>query len=216
MGGFKMVNKSTLSLFDRRKFLANILPAGSLFCLGCRNLFSLPLLQEQSQDKANEHKFQHNSNLTFEQAFQFAYQGNIGILQKLADDIGKDKFIEMLKKAASEFAAEGIKQALNRLPNNDFATFVNLFVNNPQFKNTFTFDVVEQSNNVFEIKVTECLWAKTVRGLSQPNAAELGYASICYPDYAVAKAFNPKLKMIRDKTLMQGDAYCNHRYIFEG
>jgi hypothetical protein len=121
----------------------------------------------------------------------------------------------MLKKAASEFAAEGIKQALNRLPNNDFATFVNLFVDNPQFKNTFTFDVVEQSNNVFEIKVTECLWAKTVRGLSQPNAAELGYASICYPDYAVAKAFNPKLKMIRDKTLMQGDAYCNHRYIFE-
>jgi hypothetical protein len=210
-----MYIKTPFKNLNRRQFLTGILPAGTLFCLGCCNVFGFTQSQEKTEATSDKHKFQQNSNLTFEQAFQFAYQGNIGILQKLADDIGKDKFIEMLKKAASEFAAEGIKQALNRLPNNDFATFVNLFVNNPQFKNTFTFDVVEQSNNVFEIKVTECLWAKTVRGLSQPNAAELGYASICYPDYAVAKAFNPKLKMIRDKTLMQGDAYCNHRYIFE-
>jgi len=206
--GFKNLN--------RRQFLTGILPAGTLLCLGCCNVFGFTQSQEKTKATSDKHKFQQNSNLTFEQAFQFAYQGNIGILQKLADDIGKDKFIEMLKKAASEFAAEGIKQALNRLPNNDFATFVNLFVDNPQFKNTFTFDVVEQSNNVFEIKVTECLWAKTVRGLSQPNAAELGYASICYPDYAVAKAFNPKLRMVHDKTLMKRHAYCNHRYIFKG
>jgi len=31
-----------------------------------------------------------------------------------------------------------------------------------------------------------------------------------------ASAFNPKLKMIRSKTLMQGHDCCNHRYVVEG
>ncbi len=208
--------KTSFKNLNRRQFLTGILPAGTLFCPGCRNIFSLPVIQEKSEDKTDKHKFQQSSNLSFEQVFQFAYRGNIATFQKLADQIGKDKFIEMLKKASSEAGAEGVKQSLSRLPNNDFATFVSLFTNNPQFQNTLTFDVVEQSDNVFELKVTECLWAKTVRGLSQPNAAEIGYASICFPDYAVAKAFNPKLKMVRDKTLMQGHSCCNHRYIFEG
>jgi hypothetical protein len=30
------------------------------------------------------------------------------------------------------------------------------------------------------------------------------------------KGFNPKIKLVRDKTLMQGHEYCNHRYIWTG
>jgi hypothetical protein len=36
---------------------------------------------------------------------------------------------------------------------------------------------------------------------------------ICYPDYAVAKGLNPRL--IRAKTLMQGDDSCSLRYVME-
>ena len=43
----------------------------------------------------------------------------------------------------------------------------------------------------------------------------IGHAHVCYGDYAWARGFNPKIKMVRDKTLMQGHEYCNHRYIFE-
>jgi hypothetical protein len=60
--------------------------------------------------------------------------------------------------------------------------------------------------------MTECLWAKT---FLDANAADIGFACVCFPDYAVAQAFNPKMKMIRDKTLMQGHDCCNHRYVIE-
>ena len=38
---------------------------------------------------------------------------------------------------------------------------------------------------------------------------------VCYPDYAIARGRNPKLKLIRTKTLMQGDECCRLRYVKE-
>jgi len=64
-----------------------------------------------------------------------------------------------------------------------------------------------------EIRVTECLWAKTFR---DAKAGDIGYATICYQDYAMSQGFSSKLKMIRSKTLMQGHDYCNHRWVWEG
>lgn len=39
---------------------------------------------------------------------------------------------------------------------------------------------------------------------------------MCFGDFAFAKAFNPNIEMVRDKTLMQGHACCNHRYLWKG
>jgi hypothetical protein len=60
--------------------------------------------------------------------------------------------------------------------------------------------------------VKKCLWAKVFR---DGDAADIGYAMVCYPDYAVARGLNPKLKLIRTKTLMQGDDGCSLRYVME-
>jgi hypothetical protein len=60
---------------------------------------------------------------------------------------------------------------------------------------------------------TECLWAKT---FVDAGAGDLGNAAICHGDYAFARSFNPGIEMVRDKTLMQGHAYCNHRYLWKG
>jgi hypothetical protein len=38
---------------------------------------------------------------------------------------------------------------------------------------------------------------------------------VCYPDYAVAKGLNPKLRLIRTQTLMQGDDICCLRYVMD-
>jgi hypothetical protein len=70
---------------------------------------------------------------------------------------------------------------------------------------------VQDTEKVFELKVTECLWAAVFReaGLG----GELGHATICNMDYQWPNAFNPDFKMERSKTLMQGDDHCNHKYI---
>ena len=73
-------------------------------------------------------------------------------------------------------------------------------------------DIAENTDSVFEVKINECLWAKTFQ---ENNASDIGFSCICYPDFAAAQAFNPKMKLIRTKTLMQGHDCCNHRWIME-
>jgi hypothetical protein len=48
------------------------------------------------------------------------------------------------------------------------------------------------------------------------KAGDIGYAMVCWGDYAWAEGFNPKIKLVRDKTLMEGHDRCNHRYIWTG
>ena len=61
--------------------------------------------------------------------------------------------------------------------------------------------------------MTECIWAKTFLDY---KLGDIGHAHVCWGDYAWAQGFNPKIRMVRDKTLMQGHACCNHRYLWEG
>ncbi len=129
--------------------------------------------------------------------------------------IGKDKFIKMLKKASSEVAEQNVKNIIPNLPKNDFDTFINTMVLTP-FKNTLSMEIVEKTDKVLEIKITECLWAKTIREFKKPDAVDIGYALVCYPEKATTEAFNPKLKVIRTKTLMQGHDCCNSRIVWKG
>ena len=202
----------------RREFLRALLPTGALVCLG--GPFLAPAQEKEKakpsvQPLAMKHKFLVGADVTFEDMFNFAYRDSfIPLMLVLAKAGGREKFVEILKKGSSEAASLGIQNAAKSLPKRDLAAFVTPLKSPDHFwKHVLTFSVVEDSPKVFEVKVTECLWAKTFRGM---NAADIGFATICFPDYAAASAFNPKLKMIRTKTLMQGHDCCNHRYVMEG
>lgn len=201
---------------DRRKFLSTLLPVGGLVCLGCSNLMAGLQEKNPAKNEPEKHKFKMPVDMTYEQVYWMAMRMSIPTLQELLNAIGKEKFLSMLKKATSDAAAKLMKPFLGRFPNRDLTTFANLMINNPNFKNTLSFSVVQNTAEVFELKVTECLWANAARSMKVPDAAEIGYSAFCYADYITASTFNPKIKMVRDKTLMQGHKICNHRYIFQG
>ena len=152
--------------------------------------------------------------MTFKDVYDFAYkQGYIPIMQVLAHEMGKDAFIEMLKKAGAEFGAQHGKMLAKHFPKNDLAAFIAFMKREDRVsQHVWTFETIEETDITFEIKVTECLWADTFR---EADAADIGYATYCHADYAMAQAFNPKMKMIRTKTLMEGHDCCNHRYVME-
>ena len=86
-----------------------------------------------------------------------------------------------------------------------------LAVRIPIAAHSLTMEIIRDTDTVFEMRVTECLLAKVYR---EAKAADLGFNCVCWADYAQAEAFNPKIKLIRDKTLMQGHDHCNHKYVF--
>ena len=187
---------------DRRQLITGLCAASSLACLGCSRLAFAA-----GEGEAPAHKFAAPSEMSFEEVFKNAYANSfIPTMRVLEERIG----LETIQSAASEAAARQIGQMAKAAPSNGLADWVYPLKNPDRFwQHALTFEIVEDTETAFEVRISECLWAKTFR---DADAADLGYACVCHADYAMAQAFNPKLHMIRDKTLMQGCSHCNHRW----
>ncbi len=151
--------------------------------------------------------------MTFAQVFISSYQNQVELLRALSGKIGQERFMKMLKDAASEAAAKGMKMFAESVPTNNLATFAKPLKTPNQFwKHALTVKIEKDTPKELKINVSECLWATTLKKL---KATDIGYAISCHPDFAMAQAFNPKLKMLRTKTLMQGHECCDHHWIME-
>ena len=201
---------------SRRRFISQVLPACSLVCLGCSgSLLGFSPSLSKALQKA-KHKFDEEApmKLTNKQmVILMMGRDHIPFLKALSSEIGEERVKEILKKQTEERGTRIGKMMAKQFGGNDFDTLKKIFSSdNPQFKSSLTMSIAESSDTVHELKVTECIWASVYL---QQKAGDLGWASVCYGDYAMATGFNPKIRMVRDKTLMQGDAYCNHRYLLE-
>jgi hypothetical protein len=184
-----------------RRQLFSILPTGLAACAGCAAQMPPPAPENGPGAK---------SGMTWEAVFRFAYQNNyIPAMKSLQKQIGKERFIRMLQQGVAEAAV--VEMAKNPPPNRDFATWVS-GMRTALVQNALTYTVIEDSPKALEVRVTECLWARIFR---EEGAADIGYAGICHPDFAAASAFNPKIKLVRSKTLMQGRDCCDLRYTVE-
>lgn len=196
---------------SRRLFLTRMLSGGVFLCLGgppCVTAAGRNVLPGQ-------HKFLDDSQMSFKEVYAFAFQGAfIPTLQNLAEAYGGETFIEQLKDASSKSAAQYMKSQAQNMPSNDFASFKTFFKEEDYFwSHVLTKKVVEETETAIEVKITECLWAETFRSA---GAADIGYAVICHPDFAMYNAFNPHIHLVRTKTLMEGDDCCNHRLEWGG
>jgi len=200
---------------SRRKFFRTMIAACPLFCLGGVELFAASEAKKPVQNTGEKHKFLENSNLNYAQVFDFAFAGFfLPIIRNLGNEMNKGEFIEALKRAAEAAGKQSGQFMAKSSPEISLAAYTSVLKNpDPFWQHALTTEIVEDKEKAFEIKVTECLWAKTFR---EAKAGDIGYATICYQDYAMSQGFSPKLKMIRTKTLMQGHEYCNHRWVWEG
>jgi hypothetical protein len=210
------MNQKTWSfLASRREFLKNVMPAGTLFCLGCTGSFARGNAQGQKKPADKKHKFLEDAGMSFQEVFELAYKEFAQLMKYFANEIGKGNLIEMIKRASDEEVKQAAKKETRNLQENDFASFRAEYRKKPDrfWDHILTSTIIEDTDKAIESKITECLFAKTFR---DANAADIGYAYCCHLDFASAQAYNPKLRLIRTKTLMNGDDCCNPRRVWEG
>jgi hypothetical protein len=71
------------------------------------------------------------------------------------------------------------------------------------------YNVIEQSQDAFEIDVTECRYAEFYKELDEP---ELGFLLVCSADFDTAAGFDSDIKLTRTQTIMEGASHCDFRY----
>jgi hypothetical protein len=195
---------------SRRLFLSSAaMCAGGLFCMGGDR--AIATAQQPFVKSLKPQLVAADAKMTFKQVYDFAFNDYIQVLKVLENDIGREKFLPMLQNAASTTAAEQLKRNAPPPPKNTLAAFTS-FDDQYFWSHVLARSIVENTEKAYEMRVTECLWSETFRAA---GAADIGYATICHPDYAMASAFNPKIRMVRTKTLMQGQDCCNHRWVLD-
>lgn len=202
---------------DRRRFLGFAIPT----CAGCLAMRALPSLAQEKPAAAQPapapaapaHKFDAElpAKMTYRDLFRARFGAEFLTLAKfLTRTLGAERSQELLKGFATEQGTAWAKGIAAR-EGSDFAVLRKLFsLDNQSYRHTLTMRVVESTDSAHEIEVTECLWATAC--LDARAGAE-GYAAICFGDHAFAPAFNPRVELLRSKTLMQGHDRCNHRWV---
>jgi hypothetical protein len=144
------------------------------------------------------------------------------MMEALAARIGREKLVEMVKEATGIYWSQRARNYAQRLQKKDLDAFLSWDFDPPIedmdrgkrfWSRALTSQRIEYTPKSYEMKITECLWAQTFR---EVNAADLGFATICYGDEAMAAAFDPRLKLTRTKALMNGDDCCHFRWVWEG
>jgi hypothetical protein len=78
--------------------LFSIIPAGAAGCIGCARTVCA-----QVPPPSSAHNWSEKADITWEEIFRFAYQKDlIPLLNQLAEHIGREEFVAMLRQASDE------------------------------------------------------------------------------------------------------------------
>jgi hypothetical protein len=159
--------------------------------------------------------FKQKTGMTVEETYRFAFQhGRIGQLKWLAEESGREKFVEMLKQYSVEETKLVMTKVVQNMRKRDLGMLKIMMKNmSAPYNYSKVSEIVEDTDNVYEIKHTECIYAKMFR---EDDAADIGYAMMCHDYETVYTTFNPKIKFSNPKNLMKGDDVCIERLVWAG
>jgi hypothetical protein len=201
---------------NRRQFLGAALPACVMGCLAVTALPAAAWKQQASGSQAKSsqppgHVFDAEAprTPTYRDLIKLKFAGVIPLILRLEQTIGREKTIEVLRSSSDAQSRSFGRAAAAQSGANDMAALRAVLTQGPA-THLWVFQIIESTERVFELRVSECLFATILRDGRVDG--ELGHAAQCYGDHGFAEAFNPKLRLVRTKTIMQGHGACNHHF----
>jgi L-2-amino-thiazoline-4-carboxylic acid hydrolase-like protein len=73
-------------------------------------------------------------------------------------------------------------------------------------------DVIEESDARYRFNVTRCKYAEMYRDM---GLGEIGHLLSCQRDGTFCEGYDPRIKLKRTQTIMQGASHCDFDYTFE-
>jgi hypothetical protein len=206
------MDKTPISALDRRHFVTRLMPACSLACLSAGSVAAFVGDGGEKPSTEGLHIFDVpiDIKMTPRQRVFRQNAGQIHLIKTLQGELEEKELIRLLKLDSARIGREVGEQQAKASPDTSFSTYTNTF-RPPNYDGLLTLEIVEDTDKVFELKVSECLLANVFRDAGLDG--EIGHAAVCNMDYYWPQAFNKDFKMERTKTLMQGDPICNHRYL---
>ena len=139
------------------------------------------------------------------QLFALVYTGTVGEVEK---QFGKAGF-EAAKKGFLDATLRADAAAFEAIPDRSLGSFVSWLLS--VIALGFEYRYVEASEKSVRLEFTRCPWADAFRALGRPDIGRF----FCETDALLCSSFNPRIKFEKTRSLMFGDACCDHHFYTE-
>jgi hypothetical protein len=141
------------------------------------------------------------------QAQFFAY-----LIRGYIHELGYEKAIELASSAIQEDAMQAGRRMAEKYNGNTFSELLRMVREVWAEGNSLKFDILEKTRQTLSFNVTRCCYAELYDRLGMQ---EYGFCLSCNRDESLIRGFNPRMKLLRNQTIMQGAKICDFRIIIE-
>ena len=134
------------------------------------------------------------------------------LIKAFANEIGYDKAVDIAKEVIRENATLSGKTLAEEYSGNSMAELSKIAKEVWAKDDALEIKMVKETEKELFFDVSYCGYAEVYEKL---GVKKLGCILSCVRDYYFLEGFNPKITLKRTKTIMEGDDYCNFRYVEE-
>lgn len=133
------------------------------------------------------------------------------LIKAFMEEFGEERALEVAGKVIQSLASESGGQLASMIGGNTLKHFREAA---EKFSEGGAHDteIVKEGEKEFLMNITRC---KYVDMYEEAGLSELGVLLSCNRDFAMAEGFNPKMKLTRAKTIMEGDDLCDFCFRIE-
>ena len=132
------------------------------------------------------------------------------LITAVMEELGREKTLEIVSRIVNRRARKRGALRAKQSGGNSIADFAN-----EGSSNTARFverDVLTLSDTNYDFNIVRCRYAEMYKELGM---ADLGYVLACKGDFDMVEGFNPRMKLVRTKTIMEGNDFCDFRITLE-
>jgi hypothetical protein len=134
------------------------------------------------------------------------------LIKGFARVMGQDKAVEVATAAVQADAMMAGKITAEKYGGNTMKELGRVVREVWAEDDAMTIHVLEETEQNLSFDVTRCRYAELYE---KAEMKELGFCLSCCRDEPFTKGFNPRMKLLRTQTIMQGSSLCDFRFVLE-
>ncbi|MCA1989630.1 MAG: L-2-amino-thiazoline-4-carboxylic acid hydrolase [Desulfarculus sp.] len=134
------------------------------------------------------------------------------LIEAFGAELGREKALAQLERVIAQLALASGQEMARQVTENTIAA-LDTVVRFWGYDSAMEVERLAQNNQRYDFNVRRCRYAEMYREL---GLADLGLVLSCQRDFAFFEGFNPRIKLTRTQTIMQGADHCDFRFSLRG
>ena len=130
------------------------------------------------------------------------------LIREFINEVGRERAMAAASSAVQKDAAQAGRLQAEKYGGNSISDLLRLVREVWAAENALEFTLLEQTSQKLSFDVTRCQYAELY---DQLGIKEFGPCLSCDRDSALIAGFNPRIRLLRTQTIMQGADLCDFR-----